>query len=53
MNQSDTIAELLKVVDGDASSATATEAPVLAEGDEILELENFDFEDFQVTRAPG
>ena len=50
MNQSDTIAELLKVVDGDASSATATEAPVLAEGDEILELENFDFEDFQVVR---
>ena len=50
MNQSDTIAELLKGVDGDASSATATEAPVLAEGDEILELENFDFEDFQVVR---
>ena len=50
MNQSDTIAELLKVVDGDAPSATATEAPVLAEGDEILELENFDFEDFQVVR---
>ena len=50
MNQSDTIAELLKVVDGDASSATATEAPMLAEGDEILELENFDFEDFQVVR---
>ena len=50
MNQSDTIAELLKVVDGNASSATATEAPVLAEGDEILELENFDFEDFQVVR---
>lgn len=50
MNQSDTIAELLKVVDGDTSSATATEAPVLAEGDEILELENFDFEDFQVVR---
>jgi len=50
MNQSDTIAELLKVVDGGAPSATPTEAPVLAEGDEILELENFDFEDFQVVR---
>jgi len=49
MNQSDTIAELLKVVDGSTPSAT-TEAPVLAEGDEILELENFDFEDFQVVR---
>ena len=50
MNQSDTIAELLKVVDGGAPSATPTDAPVLAEGDEILELENFDFEDFQVVR---
>ena len=50
MNQSDTIAELLKVVDGCTPSATTTEAPVLAEGDEILELENFDFEDFQVVR---
>lgn len=50
MNQSDTIAELLKVVDGRTPSATTTEAPVLAEGDEILELENFDFEDFQVVR---
>ena len=50
MNQSDTIAELLKVVDGGAPSAAPTDAPVLAEGDEILELENFDFEDFQVVR---
>jgi len=50
MNQSDTIAELLKVVDGGAPSATPTDAPVLAESDEILELENFDFEDFQVVR---
>ena len=50
MNQSDTIAELLKVVDGGAPTATSTDAPVLAEGDEILELENFDFEDFQVVR---
>lgn len=50
MNQSDTIAELLKVVDGGSPSTTSTDAPVLAEGDEILELENFDFEDFQVVR---
>jgi len=50
MNQSDTIAELLKVVDGGTPSATSSDAPVLAEGDEILELENFDFEDFQVVR---
>ena len=50
MNQSDTIAELLKVVDGATPATTAAEAPVLAEGDEILELENFDFEDFQVVR---
>lgn len=50
MNQSDTITELLKVVDGAAPTTTAAEAPVLAEGDEILELENFDFEDFQVVR---
>jgi len=50
MNQSDTIAELLKAVDSSTPSATAAEAPVLAEGDEILELENFDFEDFQVVR---
>ena len=50
MNQSDTIAELLKVVDGGAPTATSTDAPVLTEGDEILELENFDFEDFQVVR---
>ena len=50
MNQSDTIAELLKVVDGGAPSTTPIDAPVLAEGDEILELENFDFEDFQVVR---
>ena len=50
MNQSDTIAELLNVVDGGAPSTTPIDAPVLAEGDEILELENFDFEDFQVVR---
>ena len=50
MNQSDTIAELLKVVDGGAPSAAPTDAPVLAEGDEILELENVDVEDFQVVR---
>ena len=50
MNQSDTIAELLKVVDGGAPSTTPIDAPQLAEGDEILELENFDFEDFQVVR---
>lgn len=50
MNQSDTITELLKIVDSGAPSATPADAPVLAEGDEILELENFDFEDFQVVR---
>lgn len=50
MNQSDTITELLKVVDGDASSASSANTPTLAEGDEILELEDFNFDDFQVVR---
>ena len=48
MSQSDTIAELLKRVDGDAPSTAAT--PVLAEGDEVIELEDFDFDNFQVVR---
>ena len=46
MNQSETITELLKVVDARATST----APVLADGDEILELEDFNFDDFQVVR---
>ena len=46
MNQSETITELLKVVDAGATST----APVLADGDEILELEDFNFDDFQVVR---
>ena len=50
MNQSDTITELLKVVDGDAPSASSANTPTLAEGDEILELEDFNFDDFQVVR---
>lgn len=46
MNQS----EQLKTVDGASLSASATNAPALAEGDEILELEDFNFDDFQVVR---
>lgn len=46
MNQS----EQLKIVDGVSLSASATNAPALAEGDEILELEDFNFDDFQVVR---
>ena len=48
MNQSDAIADLLKVVD-DAAPSTAN-APTLIEGDEIIEVDNFDFDDFQVVR---
>ncbi len=48
MNQSETIAEMLKIVDGESPSAST--APVLAEGDELIELDGFDFEDFQVVR---
>ena len=50
MNQSDTITELLKVVDGAAPTASSVNTPTLAEGDEILELEDFNFDDFQVVR---
>lgn len=46
MNQS----EQLKTVDGASLSTSATNAPALAEGDEILELEDFNFDDFQVVR---
>ena len=46
MNQS----KQLKTVDGASLSASATNAPALAEGDEILELEDFNFDDFQVVR---
>lgn len=46
MNQS----EQLKTVDGASLSASATNAPALTEGDEILELEDFNFDDFQVVR---
>lgn len=42
--------EHLKTVDGASLSASATNAPALAEGDEILELEDFNFDDFQVVR---
>ena len=48
MNQSETIADLLKVVD-DATPSTSN-APALSEGDEIIEVEDFDFDDFQVVR---
>ena len=46
MNQS----EQLKTVDGASLSTSATNAPPLTEGDEILELEDFNFDDFQVVR---
>ena len=46
MNQS----EQLKTVDGASLSTSATNAPALTEGDEILELEDFNFDDFQVVR---
>ena len=46
MNQS----EQLKTVDGASLSVSATNAPALTEGDEILELEDFNFDDFQVVR---
>ena len=48
MNQSDTITELLKVVDEAAPSAT--NAPVLSDGDEVIEAADFNFDDFQVVR---